>query len=166
MSHREAEMVRLLSAGLIILWLSCGLLTACGSMSSRPGVDPLPASAADLAHHRWVLKTVNGILVRLTLEGTYGRALVPELDFGEQQTVSGFAGCNRFHGQFEINEQGQFRVPQVAATRKMCPEMAMQLEQDYFDLLSQWSELRIQGEQLTLTQGDRVWVFSLFDWVQ
>ena len=41
---------------------------------------------SDLQHHRWVLESINGN------PALTGDAPVPELDFGEQMTVSGNTG--------------------------------------------------------------------------
>ncbi|BFM12990.1 heat shock protein HslJ [Simiduia litorea] len=124
-------------------------------------------SVSQLAHHRWVLKTIDGEAVLSNPVGGYGKGLVPELDFGELPHVGGFAGCNQFSGQFVLNEQeGQFKVEQLATTMMMCPENAMQLEQRYARLLSEWSSIELSGNVLTLKQGEQVWLFNLFDWVQ
>jgi len=123
-------------------------------------------TASQLAHHRWVLKTIDGEAVLSNPLGAYGKGLVPELDFGEAQHVGGFAGCNQFSGQFVLNEQGQFRVEQLATTMMMCPDDAMLLEQRYARMLSEWSSININDKVLTLQQGEQVWLFNLFDWVQ
>ncbi|MDN3637264.1 META domain-containing protein [Simiduia curdlanivorans] len=123
-------------------------------------------TASQLAHHRWVLKTIDGEAVLSNRVGAYGKGLVPELDFGEAQHVGGFAGCNQFSGQFVLNEQGQFRVEQLATTMMMCSDDAMLLEQRYARMLNEWSHIAIKNNELTLQQGEQVWLFNLFDWVQ
>ena len=91
---------------------------------------------------------------------------MPDLDFGEAPHVGGFAGCNRYKGQYEINAQGQFRIPQVATTMRMCADNAMAFEQRYTAVLSQWHQVRVVDNELSLSSGDEVWLFTLQDWVQ
>ena len=144
------------------------LLGACtpSAVPQLDGAEMKVVTVRQLKHHRWVLKTIDGEAVLANPVGGYGKGLVPELDFGEAQHVGGFAGCNQFSGKFEFNEQGQFRVDKMATTMMMCEEKAMQLEQRYAYLLSQWSDISINDNVLLLKQGDQLWSFYLFDWVQ
>lgn len=148
--------------GLLLgLWLG---LSACGS---APETAPAPAVTMEqLAHHRWVLKTIDGEPVAGNKLGAHGKGLVPELDFGERPHVAGYAGCNRFKGQAELDDEGRFRVQHLATTMMMCPAASMALERRYTQLLGDWSQVQLRDNQLLLSQGGQQWVFSLFDWVQ
>ncbi|HEY5657814.1 MAG TPA: META domain-containing protein [Myxococcota bacterium] len=53
----------------------------------------------------------------------------------EDGAVSGSAGCNRFHGRLEETGTGELRAGPVAATRRMCPDPEMQLEDAYLPRL-------------------------------
>lgn len=148
----------------VFLSLAGLMVTACGH---TPEAEPAkPVTVADLAHHRWVLETVDGAPAYTKRVGTYDKGLVPDLDFGEAPHAGGFAGCNRYKGQFELNEQGQFRLAQVATTMMMCEPKAMDFEKQYTDMLGQWSVIKLDDRQLTLTVDGRVWQFTLKDWVQ
>lgn len=146
-----------------LLGLGIGL-SACGS---APAPAPVQAVTMDqLAHHRWVLKTIDGEPVPGNKLGAHGKGLVPELDFGERPHVAGYAGCNRFKGQAELDDAGRFRVQHLATTMMMCPEASMALERRYTEFLGDWSQLQLRDNQLLLTRDGQQWVFSLFDWVQ
>ncbi|MBB3167255.1 META domain-containing protein [Simiduia aestuariiviva] len=150
-----------------VIAISAWLLIACGAVQQdMPETAAAPTDLAQVAHHRWVLKQINGDAVRGNALGAYGKGLVPELDFGEQPHIAGFAGCNRYKGQAVLMVDGRFKVDQLATTMMMCPDAAMALERRYTSLLENWSQLQLNGAQLTLTQGGDVWEFALADWVQ
>lgn len=140
------------------------LLSACGH--TPDSAPPAVVTLADLAHHRWVLTSVDGEAPFSKALGTYDKGLVPDLDFGETPHAGGFAGCNRYKGGVELNDQGQFRIAKVATTMMMCEPKAMAFEKRYTDLLGQWSDIALEGQQLTLTVNGTVWLFTLRDWVQ
>lgn len=134
-------------------------LAACTGVAESPRLN-----LSDLAHHRWVLDSIDGEPAYNNPVGSYGKGLVPDLDFGEQAHLGAFAGCNRLAGRAEFNDQGQFRVAQLASTRKLCDAQAMDFERRYSALLSGWSEIRQEGEWLILQQQGEQWRFRLFDW--
>lgn len=145
----------------LLLGLLMTGLTACQGLA-----EPPPVTLADLAHHRWLLDNIDGEPAFNNPVGTYGKGLVPDLDFGESPHLGAFAGCNRLAGQAEVNEHGQFRVGRLVSTRKMCEAQAMAFEQRYGDFLAGWSDIRLEGDWLTLQQGAEQWRFRLFDWKQ
>ncbi|AFV00215.1 META domain-containing protein [Simiduia agarivorans] len=149
---------------LVFVSLAGLMVAACGH---TPEAEPAkPVTVADLAHHRWVLKTVDGEPAFSKPVGTYDKGLVPDLDFGEAPHAGGFAGCNRYKGQFELNEQGQFRIARVATTMMMCEPKAMAFEKQFTDMLGQWTDITLADNQLSLTADGKVWLFTLQDWVQ
>jgi porin len=116
-------------------------------------------TATDLQHHRWVLESVNGN------PAPTGDALVPELDFGEQMTVSGNTGCNRFNGK-AVLRNGRFLIESMASTRRLCDQPANELENTLVTLLGSESDISIDADRkLTLSAAGTVAVFALQDWV-
>ncbi|NLS11398.1 META domain-containing protein [Vibrio sp. SM6] len=114
---------------------------------------------ADLLHHNWNLSQIDGaVLVPETSD------IAPRIEIGENLTVNGDAGCNNFFGQAEL-KNGQFRVENMGMTMKMCPPMAMGVEDAITTTLTEWSEITIEGQTLTLKGAQHTLVYQLADWV-
>lgn len=151
----------------VLAGLISGALAGCGAVQNESKESAAKTlTLGDLAHRRWVLKTIDDEPVSGNPLGAHGKGLTPELDFGEQPHVAGYAGCNRYKGQAELTPEGQFKVARLATTMMMCPEASMALEQRFTALLEAGAQLHIDGPQLTLTQGDERWSFKSADWVQ
>jgi heat shock protein HslJ len=72
------------------------------------------------------------------------------LEFGDDGTVSGFAGCNRFTGRVEADGD-EVELGPLATTKMACPdEAASALESQYLAALAQVSTFDITGTTLTL----------------
>jgi len=141
------------------------LLGDCGSK-----VETLPTRAEDLRHRRWVLQSVDGIdLVELahTRGFTDDVALtkVPELDFGEQNFVSGNTGCNLFHGSAKVVENDLMLTLQ-ASTEVSCAGFSQDLELELLLLYRAPLTIDRDGNALILHGGDRELRYALRDWVQ
>jgi heat shock protein HslJ len=67
------------------------------------------------------------------------------------QNVKGFAGCNRFTGEYELKGSA-LKISKLAATRMMCPHM--ELENYVLKALENVSSYKIAGNVLTLYQDD------------
>jgi heat shock protein HslJ/uncharacterized membrane protein len=73
----------------------------------------------------------------------------------EQNRVSGFSGCNRFTGAYEV-EGGVVTISQLAGTMMACPEPAMVLESAFRAALGTPLRYAFEGIRLTLkpTSGE------------
>jgi heat shock protein HslJ len=92
-----------------------------------PGVaegPPDDAPGLELPGTAWVLTEMGG-----TADFAH---IVPTLAFGEDGTVSGFAGCNTFHGIYSSG--GQIRA--LATTKIGCQRPASTIEAEYLEALS------------------------------
>ncbi|MBM7035945.1 META domain-containing protein [Vibrio ulleungensis] len=141
-----------------------GLLAACGATSSEQSDAAMNdattvLSAAQLQHHNWELVSVNGEAITV-LEGFS----VPNLEIGEKLTANGNAGCNNFFGQVEL-EGNSLRIAQMASTMKMCPEEVMSYEMAMSQGLSDWNDVKLTKQTLTLENGINTLEFTLKDWV-
>lgn len=58
----------------------------------------------------------------------------PVLEFGDDGTVAGLGGCNRFSASYHIVGRS-LQISAVAATRKACPHEIMEQENRFFELL-------------------------------
>jgi heat shock protein HslJ len=116
--------------------------------------------ATDLQHHRWVLESIDGEALP-TDEG----GKIPELDFGEQMTVSGNLGCNQFNGQAVLRD-GYFLIESLATTRMMCTPPWNDIEMILQTALGHESTISLDAEKkLTLETASSRLVFRLKDWV-
>lgn len=78
----------------------------------------------DLPGTSWILTEMGG-----TADFAH---LVPTLAFGNDGTVSGFSGCNRFHGIYTTDG----RVVSLVSTKIGCQRPASEIEATYLDALS------------------------------
>jgi heat shock protein HslJ len=118
-------------------------------------------TASDLQHHRWILESINGEAISTGDDD----GMIPELDFGEQMTVSGNTGCNRMSGKAELRD-GAFLILNMASTRRMCAPPRDELERAVQKVLGQESIISIdENNNLILATDDVVLRFRLRDWV-
>ncbi len=107
----------------------------------------------DLHNVNWVLVEIGGqpLLVDSTNR--------PTIEFSEAG-FSGFSGCNRFTGQYEI-EGSTIRFGNAAVTRMACAT-GMELETSFLAMLSGELEARVEGNSLLLADDAGV-VVAAFD---
>jgi heat shock protein HslJ len=76
-------------------------------------------------------------------------------DFGEDGTVSGTAGCNRYNGPFET-EGNQIKIGPLASTMMACiePEGVSEQEAAYLAALENATVYELRGTNLTLRDAD------------
>lgn len=61
-------------------------------------------------------------------------------------TVSGFAGCNQFNGQFELTEGNRIRFNEnLALTMKSCPDVAIN-ESEFMEVFKLTDNYTIDGD--------------------
>lgn len=92
-----------------------------------PGVaegPPDDAPPTDLANTSWVLTEMGG-----TADFAH---IVPTLAFGDDGTVSGFAGCNTFHGTYTPDGH----IVSLISTKIGCQRPASEVEAEYLGALS------------------------------
>ena len=76
------------------------------------------------------------------------------LEFSDDDRVSGSAGCNRFGGSYEFDEN-TIGFSQLFSTMMMCMEDGiMEQEAAYLAALEAASSFAIEGNRLTITYGD------------
>lgn len=135
------------------LFAITALLSACSSAPSGTAL-----TAESLQHHHWVLEQIDGQPV------VAEKGQQPDLEIGELLRANGNAGCNRFVGQVEIHEQ-QLRISKMASTMMFCQAPQQDWEAAMTGTLSDWSEVNLSTQQLSLKGGKHTLLFSLRDWV-
>ncbi len=130
------------------------LMTACSSN----GDNAQQITAQDLQHHNWELTSIDG--QELVLEG---RSKAPRLEIGENMMANGNAGCNNFFGQGEL-KNNQLRIEKMGMTMKMCIGNMMDVEKTVAQTLSDWSDVTLTTQTLTLKNDVHTLTFKNSDW--
>ena len=86
------------------------------------------------------------------------------LGLGERGRVAGFDGCNRYFGDFQIDNGHQIVQGPKGATMMACPDGRMDLEQAFLRNLEAATRLFLRGERLELeNDAGMVMIFSPWD---
>jgi heat shock protein HslJ len=71
----------------------------------------------------------------------------------EGTTVSGFSGCNQYNAEYTVSGDS-LEIGPIATTMMACPEEIMEIEQSYFTALERSSSFTVDGDTLTIFDGD------------
>ncbi len=116
----------------------------------------------DLQHHRWIFESINGNNIEVEKPGI----TLPEIDFGEQMTVSGNTGCNRFSGRATLHND-QFIIGSMTSTTMSCSASQNKVELKLRQILGSESTITIDDKKnLILETEDIRLVYRLSDWVR
>jgi heat shock protein HslJ len=133
-------------------------MVLCATACMAPALWAAPASAPAGANTRlrdthWTLASLGGAATDTT---TAGSRTEPHLVLkSSSQHLIGFAGCNRLRGRF--TQRGtQLALKPIATTRMACASALMQQEERYLQTLASIDSYRIEGQLLSLMQGDVV----------
>ncbi len=129
--------LRTLKTGLLLLM---GLLLIVAA-------QPLLAATTPLAGTNWVLSTLNG---QLPLAGT-----TITMNFGEDGTVSGADGCNRYTTTFTASRSTIEFAP-AASTMMACPPAVATQASDFMAALDAANRYQLRSGQLILLDGSTV----------
>ncbi|MGE3172695.1 MAG: META domain-containing protein [Planctomycetota bacterium] len=82
-------------------------------------------------------------------------ARIPTMTVGQDGSVHGNAGVNRYRGTLDATAlgRGQWRAGPFAGTRMAGAPQAMQLEQDFLGALERADTAELHGDRLVLLQG-------------
>jgi heat shock protein HslJ len=128
-----------------LLVISCTI--ACAATQSKTASKQAPEvghenPALNLAMGQWRFVMINGTQV-----SSVGRQQ-PYLKFeSRDNSVTGFTGCNRLHGNYRA-EDSKLKVEHVASTRMACP--GENHEQEVLDVLNSVTGYKIAGHELHL----------------
>ena len=106
--------------------ISCLLFICCLAVVS---CQTKPAGAQQnqtegLSNSSWELTSINNrqVITSSISEGVY-------ITFEPNENrVSGFAGCNRFFGNYRLGESGELTFDAIGSTKMMCNNMAIETE--------------------------------------
>lgn len=121
--------------------LIIGLCIGCSSTGT--------VTSEQLKYTKWQLSRVDG----LAIPASYSASL----SFIEALQVNGFAGCNKFFGEGQLNDN-HLTVNKLGMTRKSCGDKLDEFEQQFLNALKQGVPLQIQDQQLVLN-GEQTFAF-------
>lgn len=115
----------------------------------------------DLQHHRWVLESIN----HNRIDPAKLNNKMPELDFGEQMTVSGNTGCNNFSARAILHEK-TFSLTSMMSSQMFCAPGQNELESLLNQTLTQKSKITLTKEKKLVLQGQGTRLqFYIKDWL-
>ncbi len=124
-------------------------LTACSQQPTLPDTSSL--SPNSLIDTQWEVAELYG-------EPVPGRA--PTLAFSNDNRSHGYAGCNQFFGQYELQET-EFTISRIGSTRMLCEEERNRVEQRYLRGLQTVRQATLQGPELILLDEEKQVVVRL-----
>lgn len=102
-----------------------------------------------LKHTQWQLSRVDGLAISPSFSAS--------MSFIDALQVNGFAGCNKFFGEGQL-EDNQLSVSRLGMTRKSCGQELDAFEQQLLQTLKQGAMIQIQSQQLVM-QGKHTYLF-------
>ncbi|WP_310736593.1 META domain-containing protein [Pseudoalteromonas sp. SR44-8] len=121
--------------------LIIGLCIGCSSTGT--------VTSEQLKYTKWQLSRVDG----LAIPASYSASL----SFIEALQVNGFAGCNKFFGEGQLDDN-HLTVNKLGMTRKSCGDKLDEFELQFLNALKQGVPLQIQDQQLVLN-GEQTFAF-------
>jgi heat shock protein HslJ len=129
--------------------LICGMYSCKSKSYVKPdtGMISSATSNPDLTNRYWKLVEIMGKPVTYP-EGYANEAFV---SFKPDGTVTGNFGCNTFNGTYTLQEGNRIRFSQMAATLKMCLDMA--IEAEFVKVLEVADNYNLDGNKLVLNRA-------------
>ena len=110
-----------------------------------------PSSSNNLTGVEWRVSELSGHTVAPSIDRQQ-----PFIIFDEAKTqASGYAGCNRFFGGYELNEEA-LKFGPIGATKRACPDLEEGVETEFLKVLDATRRWRIVDGTLELLNGDLV----------
>ncbi|XQF93087.1 META domain-containing protein [Pseudoalteromonas espejiana] len=129
--------MKLAAIPMLLIGLCIGC-TATGTVTSE-----------QLKYTQWQLSKVDGLAIPASYTAS--------MSFIEALQVNGFAGCNKFFGEGEL-EDSNISINKLGMTRKSCGTNIDEFEQQFLQALREGAQLTMQGQQLVM-QGEQTFVF-------
>ena len=132
---------------LLILFLLSLAVSACSAPATREPGDSLVGS--------WMLSAYGPISAALPSVA----GVEAGLTFNADGTLTGNSGCNGYSGSYTV-EGNQITFSPIVSTRMACDKPIMEQEAAIHQVLTDIASFQIEGTQLTLTNDDRILVFT------
>ncbi|AFL79623.1 heat shock protein [Aequorivita sublithincola DSM 14238] len=99
---------------------------------------------------KWVLETLEGKKIDTPKSGE-------EISFtmdAKENRISGYSGCNRFFGNFKLEDGNRINFSALGATKMACPDKAFN-ESEFLEIFGLADNYTITGNILSLNVGKR-----------
>lgn len=114
----------------------------------------------DLMHHHWNLSAIDGVAVAADSKS--------DLEIGENLSIHGLAGCNRFFGTATL-EKGILKAEHLGSTLMACLPETRRIEDAVLGTLTKGAKVQIitngQQHQLKLTGPQHTLTYQLSDYM-
>jgi len=127
---------------LLRIGFSLSLILILGNISMAENANSVAVLEADHWHLVQYLNASDDTSIPLD-----GNPVSLQLSEGK---ISGNSGCNNYLGSYSVAGEKLDFAQSIGATMKLCPPPVMELEQTYFELLSQVKGYHIDDETLVL----------------
>jgi heat shock protein HslJ len=126
----------------------CSTMKGAGNLGGVNSLASLPQQVLG----EWKLDSLQGFDLSQIASGNMR---MPNINFGQDGTVSGFSGVNRFSGKTDLAElaQGKFSLPNAMSTKMAGPPIANDLEGKFLGALTSADGAKMQNGNLLLTKG-------------
>lgn len=123
----------------ILFILVSVFLASCGTFK---GKDP---EIGDLMGKTWILTNIGSLSVQRGIEVT--------LIFSSESELSGFAGCNEYSSDYNLNG-GSFTVSGISTSSDSCAERVMDQEANFIITLEGAESIRLHGSNLVIHSNE------------
>ena len=123
-------------------------------LSLEPRLDGMSRNGRDMKR-TWLAVPILVFALVVAWEGS-GRGEQPFIILDEAKIqATGYAGCNRFFGGYEL-ERSALTFGTIGATKRACPDLEEAVETEFFKVLDATRGWRIVDGTLELLNGDLV----------
>jgi heat shock protein HslJ len=137
---RKLVPMGLAAALLLVAAAAAGCGGSSGGSSSAGSTDPALLAGASWALTGWSVSSQDPNDFTITAEFKDGR-------------VAGKSAVNQYGGPYTAKDDGSISFGDLASTMMAGPEPDMKAEQTYLAMLAKMTSFKIDGDQLTLTDG-------------
>lgn len=104
-------------------------------------------TAGEITNRLWLLSEIDGKKVHNPLKKENSIHFLLE---DKENTISGFSGCNAFHGTFSESKDNGIHFSGLVSTRAACPPALKPNEAEFFAIFRQTNYYQTDGISLTL----------------
>ena len=133
------------------------VLSSCAQRAQKLQTDTpateisIPENENPIVNKYWKLISLQGKAIQMAENQEREQYFILRSD----GTLTGFAGCNQFHGRFELRDGDRIRFNKnLATTRKACPNGDID-ENDFLNVFKVTDNYSINGDTLHLNVGKR-----------
>lgn len=139
---------------IVIIFTSCGIFQQGDKTLNKNSTDKTNQEFLDqpisLFQTEWELIRMGSSKPKLTENENKVSILFSK----DNSHFTGFSGCNRYSGKYEI-KRGNLTFDNVACTKMACPDINMNFENNYLNALNKVNNFSIVADTLFLNNGER-----------